>query len=198
MRRPFRYCVWRKQVKMSTDPRNCFSLAHQTGVEERGLNLFQTRWKCKTLCRQYYNADLTETTFKRFFCDNKRDIFKTLETLECRVDTLMFRSHLAHSVYHARKIVNDGGVLINGKKSKFASQILAPGDLVQVGDKFREQVLTVPDNPFLKLWGYVPKYLQVDYEIMSFVLISKPKFDEIPSPYPREMVRKMGAFYQRF
>jgi small subunit ribosomal protein S4 len=118
--------------------------------------------------------------------------------LESRVDTLLFRALLANSVYHARKIVNDGGVFINGKKSKCASKILNPGDLVQVGDKFREQILKVPENPFLKLWAFIPKYLQVDYEIMSFVLVERPTFEAIPSPYPKEMVRKMGAFYQRF
>lgn len=198
MRRPFRYCVWRKQIKLSTDPRNCFSLAYQSGVDDRGLNLYQSRWKCKTLCRHYFNGDVTETTFKKAFNDNSRNIFQTLEAMETRVDNLLFRAHFAASVYHARKIVSDGGVLVNGKKSKFASRQLQPGDLVEIGNKFKDQVLAVPNNPFLKIWGYIPKYLEVDYEVLSFVLVERPNFDDIPSPYPKEMITKMGAFYQRF
>ena len=198
MRRPHRYCVWRKQIKMSLDPQNCYNVAHHTGVEERGLNLFQIRWKCKTLCRHYFNGDVTEKTFKRIYRENDKDIFKTLESMETRLDNLLFRAHLAASVYQARKIARDGGLLVNGEKSEFASRRLKPGDLVQVADKFKEQVRKIADNPFLKLWAFIPKYVEVDYETMSFVLVDRPRFDDIPSPYPKEMVRKMGEFYRRF
>jgi ribosomal protein S4 len=198
MRRPFRYCVWRKQVKMSIDPRNCFSLAHQTGIDERGLNLYQSRWKCKTLCRHYFCGDVTETTFKRVFLENKRDIFCTLESLESRVDNLLFRAHFASSIYQARKIVSDGGIMVNGRKSTFASKRLDSGDLVQVTPKFKKQMMEIAENHFLKLWAYIPKYLEVDYEILSFVLVQRPEFDDIPSPYPKDMIRKMGAHYQRY
>jgi len=52
--------------------------------------------------------------------------------VERRIDVVMFRSCLAHSVYEARRMVVHGSVLLNGQKHQNANTRLAPGDMVTV------------------------------------------------------------------
>ncbi|KAI0260762.1 hypothetical protein BC834DRAFT_508386 [Gloeopeniophorella convolvens] len=55
--------------------------------------------------------------------------------VERRVDVVIFRSCLAHSVYDARRMIVHGQVLLNGKKHQNANTRLAPGDMVTVDPK---------------------------------------------------------------
>lgn len=183
---------------MSLDPRNCFSLAAQSGVEERGLNYYQTQWKSKALCRLYFNGDVKEKTFKRVFNQEHRNIYRTLEAMETRVDNLLFRTHLAFSVFQARKYIRDGGITVNGAPVKHPATMISPGDVVQVTPKFKDEIMTIAGSPYLKIWGLLPKYVEVNYRILAFVLVHRPKFSDIPSPYPIEMIEKMGSYYQRY
>jgi len=52
--------------------------------------------------------------------------------VERRIDVVIFRSCLAHSVYEARRMVVHGNVLLNGRKHQDANTRLAPGDMVSV------------------------------------------------------------------
>jgi len=56
--------------------------------------------------------------------------------VERRIDVVIFRACLAHSVYEARRLVVHGQVLLNGKKHQNANTRLAPGDMVSVNPKF--------------------------------------------------------------
>ncbi|KAH9026821.1 hypothetical protein EDB85DRAFT_1978060 [Lactarius pseudohatsudake] len=55
--------------------------------------------------------------------------------VERRIDVVIFRACLAHSVYDARRMVVHGQVLLNGKKYQDANTRLAPGDMVSVDPK---------------------------------------------------------------
>lgn len=55
--------------------------------------------------------------------------------VERRIDVVIFRSCLAHSVYEARRMVVHGNVLLNGRKHQDANTRLAPGDMVTVDPK---------------------------------------------------------------
>ncbi|KAH9944669.1 hypothetical protein B0H21DRAFT_809843 [Amylocystis lapponica] len=52
--------------------------------------------------------------------------------VERRIDVIIFRACLAHSVYEARRLVIHGDVLLNGKKHQDPNTRLAPGDMVSV------------------------------------------------------------------
>ncbi|KAI0946766.1 hypothetical protein AcW1_010135 [Taiwanofungus camphoratus] len=55
--------------------------------------------------------------------------------VERRIDVVIFRACLAHSVYEARRLVIHGDVLLNGKKHQNPNTRLAPGDMVSVEPK---------------------------------------------------------------
>jgi small subunit ribosomal protein S4 len=184
---------------MSLDSVNCFNITAQPGIiDDRGLNLFQSRWKSKALCRLYFNGDVSEGHFKKTFNENNRNIFRTIEAMETRLDNALFRVHFAHSVFHARKMITEGKVLVNGTKSFYSSKMLRPGDLIQMDRPCWDEVAKIADNPYLKIWAYIPRYFEVNYSVLAAVLVSHPKFEDVPSPYAKEMVEKMGAYYQKF
>lgn len=184
---------------MSLDSVNCFNVANQPGiVDDKGLNLFQSRWKAKALCRLYFNGDVSEGYFKKAFNEHDRNIFRTIEAMESRLDNILFRVHFAHSVFHARKLITEGKVLVNGCKSHYASRMLKPGDLIQMDRPCWEEISKIADNPYLKIWAFVPRYLEVNYSVMAAVLVNHPKIDDVPSPYPKEMIEKTGAYYQKY
>jgi len=52
--------------------------------------------------------------------------------VERRIDTIVFRSCFAHSIYEARRLIIHGDVKLNGKKHMNATTRLAPGDMISV------------------------------------------------------------------
>ncbi|KAI0073846.1 alpha-L RNA-binding motif-containing protein [Panus rudis PR-1116 ss-1] len=66
--------------------------------------------------------------------------------IERRIDVVIFRACMAHSVYEARRMVVHGDVLLNGRKHQNANTRLAPGDMVTVNPK-AIRFLTEPPAP---------------------------------------------------
>ncbi|KAI0067100.1 alpha-L RNA-binding motif-containing protein [Artomyces pyxidatus] len=67
--------------------------------------------------------------------------------IERRIDVVIFRACLAHSVYEARRMVIHGDVLLNGKKHQNSNTRLAPGDMVSVDPKAISFLQPKPEKP---------------------------------------------------
>jgi small subunit ribosomal protein S4 len=67
---------------------------------------------------------------------NKVDIL--VQLLEQRLDSLVFRSGLARSMYAARQYVRHGHVTINGKKVDMPAYAVQPNDVIAVREKSRK------------------------------------------------------------
>lgn len=197
MRRLHKYCLKRIQPKLSWNPRNCYNLSRFQPLNERNLNIFQIEWKSKTLCRLFFNGDVTNTTFKRTYEQFNRDMLQTLGQMEHRVDNVVFRSMFASSVFAARKLVSEGKVLVNGRRVTFPDQRLKVGDVLQIDPKHADKVRSLADHPFIRLWSFIPSYLEVSFSSLSSSLIRAPSFVEIPHPFPRRMVNSFAAFYSK-
>src|SRR4051794_34294408 len=118
MRRANRYCLNRIQPKMSWHPANCYNLTRFQPPNDRNLDIFALQWKCKTLCRLYFNGDVTHRQFRRTFQTCGKNIYTTLQMMERRLDNVLFRGCLAPSVFRARNMVSSGHVFVNGERVK--------------------------------------------------------------------------------
>ena len=197
MRRKFKYCLKRCQVKMAWQPNNSYNMSRVKPLDETNLNIFQINWKSKTLCRLYHNGDVTYRTFRRVYIMNRRNMEDTLGAMERRLDNIMFRSMFAPSVFYGRRMVSSGKVLVNGEKVRKPSHQVSDGDIVQVVPYFVEKSQGFTKNPFFKLWAFIPPYLEVNHNIQSVCFLRKPQYKEIPTPYPKRMVDNMAAFFRR-
>lgn len=198
MRRLNRYCLKRQQIKMSWNPANCFNLTQRTQLSEKNLNIFQIEWKSKTLCRLYFNGDVSDTLFKRVFNENQRDMSATIAAMERRVDNVLFRSMFVSSIFLARRIVSLGGITVNGRKVTYPDCRLHDGDVLQVNSLFQEQLQkSTLEHPLIRLWAFIPAYLEINFATMSVIFLRTPRLEDIPSPYTRNMIENLNSFYSK-
>lgn len=182
---------------MSMHPTNAYNMAHWKPLPEHSLNIFQIEWKSKTLCRLYFNGDVTNTLFMRTFKESRRNMYETLGAMERRVDNVVFRSLFAESIFAARKMVSGGRIAVNGKPVRLPDTRLQDGDMLQVLPRFWHEVYRVHDNPWSRIWAFNPAYLEVSYSAMATVFLRTPKIEEIPSPYPIQVIDNMAAYYSK-
>lgn len=192
-----RYCLKRQQVKMAWNPLNCYNLSKRKPLNEKNLNIFQIEWKSKTLCRLYFNGDVTDTLFKRTFNANGRKMHDALAAMERRLDNATFRCMFASSIFAARKMVSDGRVLVNGRRIRFPDYRLEEGDILQIGKTYASHTYALATHSMIRLWAFLPAYFEVDYATLSAIFLRKPMLSEIPSPYPETMVANMAGFYSK-
>ncbi|BGP24832.1 nam9 protein, mitochondrial precursor [Rhodotorula toruloides] len=143
--------------RMSWHPKNLFNLYMRTygplnadtRFQKTFLTMFQQKWKAKKLARAYHGDWIPETKFKRHFLPDELPpiVGKPGEEkvplaslmfaeIEKRLDTVVFRSCLAQSVYGARHLVMTGKVRLNGKKFKDPNYRMQPGDLISVDPQY--------------------------------------------------------------
>lgn len=197
MRRLHKYCLKRGQPKLSWNPRNCYNVAKFQPLNERNLNIFQIEWKSKTLCRLFFNGDVTDNVFKRTYIRNHRNMNQTLGDMERRADNVIFRSMFSSSVFSARKMISEGKVSVNGRRITFPDFRLKEGDILQIDPKQAEKVRSLANHPLIRLWAFTPSYLEVSHSSLSASLIRQPAIEEIPHPFPKTMLQNFAAFYSK-
>ena len=101
--------------------------------------------RAKQRARRVYGV--LERQFRRYFSASRRHHGLTglnlLQTLETRLDNVVYRMGLADSRAQARQIVNHGHFQVNGVRVDIPSAVLRPGDVIRVRDGSR-------NDPFFK------------------------------------------------
>ncbi|MDW7670325.1 MAG: 30S ribosomal protein S4 [Bacillota bacterium] len=94
----------------------------------------------KQKLRAYYNV--MEKQFQGYVASAMKHPGVTgevlVQLLESRLDNLVYRLGLAHSVRQARQMVNHGHIELNGRKVTIPSHMVLPGDLINLKDKSRQ------------------------------------------------------------
>jgi small subunit ribosomal protein S4 len=94
----------------------------------------------KQKVKRFYGVG--ENQFTIFFAKaaQKKGITGTnlLQTLELRLDNVLYRLNLAYSRAHSRQMIRHGHVVVNGRKVTIPSYILRAEDVVGFGAKARE------------------------------------------------------------
>lgn len=95
--------------------------------------------RAKQKARRVYGV--FERQFRRFFAiaAHRRGLtgFNMLQTLETRMDNVVYRMGLADSRAQARQLVNHGHFTVNGRRSNIPSMLLCPGDVIAVREASR-------------------------------------------------------------
>jgi ribosomal protein S4 len=182
---------------MSINPRNCFNLTVRKDLDIRSLNINQIEWKSKTLGKLYILGDVTSSHFMKIFRECHKNIFRTFEKLETRLDSILFRSHFATSIFQARNLISQRIISVNGKINPISSSYLSEGDMITIHSDYWKKLYKEAKNPFRKMWGFIPKYLDVNFGSCSSILITKPKYNDIPVPYNKRLINHMGNYYSR-
>lgn len=115
--------------------------------------------RAKQKARRVYGV--FERQFRRYFGIAVRRPGLTgltlLQTLETRLDNVIFRLGFASDRSQARQLVNHGHIQVNGVKADIASMLVKPGDVITVEENSRrktywKETIDVADKRVAPLW----------------------------------------------
>lgn len=216
-------------ARMSWNPINLFNLTKMTRIMQSKpySSVYGHKIFAKRMLRSYHNPmmferQLIQRHFVQLFptqplTPEQRDKIPPTQALfyskvERRVETVIFRSHFAKSIFEARKLVAKGLVLVNGQKCQEPGYLMKDGDMLTVdpigiptlekiiGKLPADRPLKFKHVPFMAAFMYTPRYLEVDYDTCSAVFLREPlpiaDNVEIPSPFPPMLHRLLYEFYK--
>ena len=103
-----------------------------------------------------------------------------LQSLECRLDNIIYRLKLAPTIFAAQQLVSHGHVNVNEKKIDCRSFSVTPGMTVSIKEK--SQKIALIRNSLEDNTRSVPEYLALNPNTFSGTLIAIPDIDQITLP----------------
>ncbi|MDZ4181250.1 MAG: 30S ribosomal protein S4 [Candidatus Cloacimonadaceae bacterium] len=159
-------------------------------LSDYGIHLREKQKLRNTYC-------LMEKQFKNYFVKAAKmpgvtgDIL--LQMLERRMDNVVYRLGFAVTRMQARQFVTHGHFQVNGKKVDIPSQLLKPGDVVDVRTKSRGMKMLVEAMSSTEISSPYA-WLSVDKENMRGQFIAIPTASEIPNTVD---LRLIVEFYSK-
>jgi len=101
---------------------------------------------------------------------------KLLQSLEVRLDALVYRAGFAKTVFAAKQYVNHGHILVDGKRCDRASCQLREGSVISVDPAKSPAIAEVTKG----INCTVPSYIEMDREGLKATLVRVPAAEEIP------------------
>ena len=171
--------------KLTTSMRQHASGQHGAARKKSSDHALQL--KAKQTIRMTYLV--SEKQFAKYYqiASRKTGVTGTimLQTLESRLDNVIYRSGFAITRRQARQIVNHAHVLVNGKKVDIPSYLLKAGDVVTVRENSKEFVKGVIEQIDLAL-NYA--WLSVDKNNLSITFDRIPQREELDPEFKEQLV----------
>jgi small subunit ribosomal protein S4 len=100
-----------------------------------------------------------------------------MQSLETRMDAIVFRMGYARTMFAARQYVAHGHFFVNGRRCFVPSRAVKAGDVITLRERSKSHVQIVEA---LGSAPEAPAYLEVDKTKMQGKLVSMPTRDQIP------------------
>ena len=171
--------------KLTTSMRQHASGQH--GATRKKASDYALQLKAKQTIRMTYLV--SEKQFAKYYENASRKTGVTgtimLQTLESRLDNVLYRAGFAITRRQARQIVNHAHVLVNGKKVDIPSYLLKVGDVVTVRENSKQFVKNVMEQIDLAL-NYA--WLTVDRNALSITFDRIPQREELDPEIKEQLV----------
>jgi len=133
-----------------------------------------------------------ERQFKRYFSIAQKAKGVTgqmlLETLERRLDNVLYRIGFATSRREGREMVRHRAVTLNGHLVDIPSCSVKIGDVIQVAANRVGQTKRIKDNLERMKDHPAPSWMQVDVEQLKATIIRAPQKDDIGLPIQEQLI----------
>ena len=178
----------RLRVNLWGKPKSPFNTRNyppgQHGQNKKGKPTdYGTQLNAKQKLKAYY-GNINERQFRNIYrkaINKKGDSTENLVgLLETRLDTVIYRSKFAPTVFAARQLINHGHFRVNSKKVNVSSYRVKEDDVIEIKDKSKS--LTIIDGSINNKDREVPEYIQIDSKNKTTKLVRVPKLSEIPYP----------------
>ena len=158
------------------------------GQRRKGkLSDFGLQLRAKQKLKGYY-GNITEKQFRRTFREASQTRGDTGENLigllERRLDAVVYRAKFVPTVFASRQFVNHGHILVNGKKVNIPSYRVSEGDVIEVREASRQNILVL--DATVSPERDTPDYLEVDHDKLKATFVRTPDLSEVPYPVQME------------
>jgi small subunit ribosomal protein S4 len=162
---------------------------HGQGQGRRKLSEYGVQLREKQKARRTYGV--MEGQFARYFekaAKQKQGVTGEilLQTLERRLDNVVYRMGLASSRAEARQLVRHNHFLVNGHRVNIPSFLVKPGDVVEVREASRQKPRFKEMGPITS--RLVPAWLEVNPEALRGTVLRLPNRDEIDAPVQEQLI----------
>lgn len=167
----------------------------QSQFRRRRQSDYSRQLREKQRARRIYGV--LERQFRRYYRQAIRARGLTglvmMQTLERRLDNVVYRLGFAQSRSQARHFAGHGHFLVNGRRTNVPSMQLKPGDVITVreGSRARPYFQELPD---IAADRPAPKWLERDVQGLSGRVLELPTRQEIDSPVNEQLIVE---FYSR-
>jgi small subunit ribosomal protein S4 len=110
-----------------------------------------------------------------------------LQTLELRLDNVVFRLGFADTRNEARQLVRHGHFRVNGRKVNIASYLCRPGDLVEIKERSKKVVRINEALEAVDRRG-VPGWLELDKGGFKGTVKTTPAREDVTMPIQEQLI----------
>jgi small subunit ribosomal protein S4 len=161
----------------------------QHGVRRRKMGDFGIQLREKQKVRRVYGV--LERQFRNYYREAESQTGVTgealLQSLETRLDNVVFRLGFASSRAQARQLVSHGHFAVNGVPTNVPSYALKPGDRIEVREsrRAREAFKTMKETIRSH---QAPDWLSLDAAKLFGTVASVPRRDQMPLDLSEQLV----------
>jgi small subunit ribosomal protein S4 len=161
----------------------------QHGVRRRKMGDFGIQLREKQKVRRVYGV--LERQFRNYYRVAESHTGVTgealLQSLETRLDNVVFRLGFASSRAQARQLVSHGHFAVNGVPTNVPSYALKPGDRVEVRESRRGREAFKVIKETIRS-HQAPDWLSLDAAQLSGTVASLPRRDQMPLDLSEQLV----------
>jgi small subunit ribosomal protein S4 len=145
--------------------------------------------RAKQKARRVYGV--YERQFRRYFGIALRQKGLTglnlLQTLEMRLDNVVYRMGFAVDRAQARQLVNHGHILVNNGRADIASMLVRPGDMISVEEGSRQKTYWKEVVDFVEK-RLCPVWIERDSRNLSARVLRIPERSEIEANLNEQLI----------
>ncbi len=160
---------------------------HGASRQRKKLSDFGIQLFAKQKMRYYY-GDLTEKQFKKIYLkasNKKGDTGQILiESLERRLDAVIYRMKFVPTIFAARQFVNHGHIKVNDKRVTIPSYTVKDNDIIELKDQSKQ--LNIIQESIVSQEREIPEYLEVDPKEIKGRFLRAPLLHDVPYPVTME------------
>ena len=161
----------------------------QHGVRRRKMGEYGIQLREKQKVRRVYGV--LERQFRNYFREAETHVGVTgealLQSLETRLDNVVFRLGFGSSRAQARQLVAHGHFAVNGVPTDVPSYVMKPGDRVEVRENRRSREAFKVIRETLRSHT-APDWLALDAAKLSGSIASLPRRDQMPLDLSEQLV----------
>lgn len=110
-----------------------------------------------------------------------------VQSLERRLDNVVYRLHMGSSRSQARQIILHGHIRVNGRKNSIPSYPVEPGDVIEAARRERSQKI-VKESLAARKDVPVPSWLKLSEESAQGTVVALPTAAELQMPLEPQLI----------